>query len=57
MGEGGSCYIYAVKVNVIYVNSLDYNCYFKNEEKKEKLLAIKKLKTDYEKKYKHKLDH
>lgn len=53
--EGGSCQLFIAKADISYINSTDSTCYFKNEDKKEKIIALKKLKPEMEKKFKHKL--
>ena len=42
--QGGSCQLFLAKAQMIYINSVDNTSYFTNNQKKQKVIAIKKLK-------------
>lgn len=45
--EGGSCHIFISKANISYISSVDSTSYFANEDKKDRILAMKKLKPEF----------
>lgn len=57
ISEGGSCHIFIAKANITFISSVDSTVYMENEPIKERLIAIKKLKPELEKKLAHKLEH
>lgn len=43
---GGSCHLFISKANISYISSVDSTSYFANEERKDRVLAMKKLKPE-----------
>lgn len=55
VGEGGSSFIYKAKTCLNFISSSDHSCYSKEPEKLERIIAIKKLKPQLEKRLAEKL--
>lgn len=47
VNEGGSCLIYIAKAIITFISSVDSSAYVQNEDRKERLIAIKKLKPEF----------
>ena len=45
--EGGSCHIFIAKANFNFISSADSSIYDINDERKDKLIAVKKLKPEF----------
>lgn len=46
IAEGGSCHIYRAKVMMSFLNSFDYSNFKMQDEKVDKMVAIKSIKED-----------
>ena len=49
--------MFVAKATINFISSMDSTAYFEVEDKRERVLAIKKLKNEFERKYEYKLIH